>query len=67
MEAVTELNRRIHIPICMKEVVKDEQLFIEELEKLTDKAMSDVATPFNPISPTREEMQNLILKVYYGE
>lgn len=67
VEAVTELNRRIHIPICMKEVVKDEQLFIEELEKLTDKAMSDVATPFNPISPTREEMQSLILKVYYGE
>lgn len=67
VNAVSQLNEQIRIPACMKRVVEDERIFIENLEKLTDKAMNDVATPFNPIQVTRPEMKQLILKVYYGE
>lgn len=67
VNAVSQLNEQIRIPACMKRVVEDERIFIENLEELTDKAMNDVATPFNPIQVTRPEMKQLILKVYYGE
>ena len=29
--------------------------------------MSDVCTPFTPVKPTKEELKELILEVYYGE
>lgn len=67
VDAVRQLNEQIRIPVCMKKVVEDERIFMENLEKLTDKAMNDVATPFNPIKITRPEMKQLILKVYFGE
>ena len=65
-DAVAELSEKINIPKSMKEKVQ-EDTFIKNLDKLTEKAMSDVATPFNPIQPTAEEMKELILKVYYGK
>lgn len=64
--AIKQLNNRIHVPSCMKEVVADEMTFLANLELLTDKALTDVATPFNPLQPSRDEMKALILKVYYG-
>lgn len=66
-QAIKALNERIHIPGCMKEIVREEKEFLENLENLTDKAMNDVATPFNPVKLTRQEMRGLILKVYFGE
>ena len=65
-EAIAELSEKIDIPKTMKEKVQ-EDTFIKNLDKLTEKAMSDVATPFNPIQPTAEQMKELILKVYYGQ
>lgn len=65
-DAIAELSEKIDIPKTMKEKVQ-EDIFIKNLDKLTEKAMSDVATPFNPIQPTAKEMKELILKVYYGK
>lgn len=65
-DAIAELSEKIDIPKTMKEKVQ-EDTFIKNLDKLTEKAMSDVATPFNPIQPTAEQMKELILKVYYGQ
>lgn len=64
-DAVAELSEKIKIPRAMKEKV-DEDIFLRNVDKLTQKAMSDVATPFNPVSPAAEEMKELIFKVYYG-
>lgn len=64
-DAVAELSEKIKIPRSMKEKV-EEHIFLRDVDKLTQKAMSDVATPFNPISPEAEEMKELIFKVYYG-
>lgn len=65
-DAVAELSEKIKIPRSMKEKV-DEDIFLRDVDKLTQKAMSDVATPFNPVSPEAEEMKELIFKVYYGQ
>lgn len=65
-DAVAELSEKIKIPRSMKEKV-DEDIFLRDVDKLTQKAMSDVATPFNPVSSEAEEMKELIFKVYYGQ
>lgn len=65
VDAVVELSEKIKIPKFMKDKV-DEDIFLRDVDKLTQKAMSDVATPFNPVSPAAEEMKELVFKVYYG-
>lgn len=65
--AVLALREKIEIPLCMKEVVKDEADVMGKLESLIDKAFADVCTPFAPVIPSHDEMKALILRVYYGK
>jgi len=67
LEGILELRKRIDIPDSMKEIISNEREILDKLELLIDKAFSDVCTPFTPVKPTREEMKELILKVYYGK
>nr|WP_238905009.1 iron-containing alcohol dehydrogenase [Clostridium sp. YIM B02506] len=67
LEGILELRKRIDIPESMKEIISNEREILDKLELLIDKAFSDVCTPFTPVKPTREEMKELILKVYYGK
>jgi alcohol dehydrogenase class IV len=67
LDGILKLRRRIHVPPCMKEVVSDEQDVLGKIDDLVEKAMSDVCTPFTPVKPTKEEMKDLILEVYYGK
>lgn len=66
LDAIVSLNKRINIPSCMKEVVKDEKDVKEKIDLLVEKALGDVCTPFTPIKPTSDEMKELIESVYYG-
>ena len=62
------LRRRLDVPNAMRAVIPaGEAEFLSGLDALADKAFHDVATPFNPVTPTPEEMKALILEVYYGE
>jgi alcohol dehydrogenase class IV len=67
LDGILKLRRRINVPTCMKEVVSDEQDVLGKIDDLVEKAMSDVCTPFTPVKPTKEEMKDLILEVYYGK
>lgn len=66
LEAIKKLNETLSIPISMKELITDETMFIENLNSLCEKAMSDVCTQFTPVKPSFEEMRALILQVYNG-
>jgi len=67
LDGILALRKRISVPHCMKDVVRDEQDVLGRIDALTEKAMSDVCTPFTPVKPTKEELKELILEVYYGE
>lgn len=67
LEGILSLRKRINVPPCMKDVVTDEQDVLGKIDALVEKAMSDVCTPFTPVKPTKEELKDLMLEVYYGE
>jgi alcohol dehydrogenase class IV len=67
LNGILALRKRIHVPPCMKELLADEQAVLGKIDVLVEKAMSDVCTPFTPVKPTKEEMKELLLEVYYGE
>lgn len=67
LDGILLMRKRLNVPTCMKEIVTDEPDVIRKIDALTEKAMSDVCTPFTPVKPTAKEMKNLILEVYYGE
>jgi alcohol dehydrogenase class IV len=66
-DAIVTLRKRINIPNCMKDIVPDEQDVLGKFDALVDKAMGDVCTPYTPVKPTKEELKELMLEVYYGE
>jgi len=67
LEGILALRKRINVPPCMKAVVTDEHDVLGKFDSLVEKAMSDVCTPFTPVKPTKEELKDLMLEVYYGE
>jgi alcohol dehydrogenase class IV len=67
LEAILRLRKRLDVPTCMKDIGINEQGVLNKIDVLTEKAMVDVCTPFTPVKPSKEEMQELILEVYYGE
>lgn len=67
LDGILALRKRINIPPCMKDLSIDEQDVLRKVDALVEKAMSDVCTPFTPIKPSKEEMKELLLEVYYGE
>lgn len=67
LDGILLMRKRLNVPTCMKKIVTDEHDVIRKIDVLTEKAMSDVCTPFTPVKPTEKEMRDLILEVYYGE
>lgn len=66
-DGILTLRERINVPSRMKDLVTDEQDVLGKIGALVEKAMSDVCTPFTPVKPTKEELKDLMLEVYYGE
>lgn len=65
--AVEELNRTLHIPSCLKEVIADEAVFTEKLDEMAALAKADGCTKTNPVIPEVEEFKELFMKAYRGE
>ena len=62
--AVEELNRTLHIPSCLKEVIADEAVFTEKLDEMAALAKADGCTKTNPVIPEVEEFKELFMKAY---
>lgn len=62
------MNRQLHIPTCIKEYeggVIDEQEFLSKLSHVAELAIGDACTGSNPRQPVQQEMEKLLLAVYY--
>ena len=68
IKKVRELSDSIDVPRCIKDyeggIIK-EQEFLEKLSKVATNAIGDACTGSNPRQPTQEDMEKLLLAVYY--
>lgn len=68
IQKILDLNKQLKIPTCIKEYedgIIDEKEFNEKLSKVAELAIGDACTGSNPRQPTQEEMEGLLLAVYY--
>jgi alcohol dehydrogenase class IV len=63
-EIVKELNRKVGIPACIKEVVPDAAAYLAKIEEMAPAALADGCTKTNPIIPTIGQFTELFKKVY---
>ena len=66
-KAVEELNKKLNIPSCLKEIIPDEAAFVEKLDEMAALAKADGCTKTNPVIPDVEEFKQLFMKAYRGE
>ncbi len=65
-EIVRNLNKKIGIPSCVKEAIKDEAAYASKIEEMAASAKADGCTKTNPIIPTIPQFVELFKKVYQG-
>lgn len=66
IQVVKELNTRLHIAHSLKEVIEDENAFVEKLDVMAEAAKADGCTKTNPIIPDIEQFKELFMKAYRG-
>lgn len=66
-EAVEALNEKLNIPKCFKEIIPDEEKYMEKLDEMAPLAKADGCTKTNPVIPEIDEFKELFIKVYRGE
>ena len=66
-EAIRKMNKDINIPASFKEAGVDEQEFLDNVDKLADRAFEDQCTPANPRLPLVTEIKKILLDSYYGK
>lgn len=65
-KSIQELNKKMDIPLTLKEYGIDEELFKTKLELISERAISDACTGANPRTITKDEMVKLFEAIYYG-
>lgn len=65
-ESVRELNRKVGIPGALKDVITEEDRFMELLDDMAKAAAADGCTKTNPIIPDGDQFKALFVKAYRG-
>jgi alcohol dehydrogenase class IV len=69
IKMIEDMNKALLIPSCIKDYeggIIDEKEFNEKLSKVAKLAIGDACTGSNPRQPSEEEMEKLLLAVYYN-
>jgi len=66
IDFVNTLNKKMNIPSSLKEFGVDEQLFLDNLDKIAENAVADPCTGTNPREITVDQMKDLFKTAYYG-
>ena len=66
IESVKVLNRKLGIPVCIKEMNIDKKEFLDEIENMSQTAMEDVCTLGNPRKPTKGDIAAIFKEAYEG-
>ena len=67
---IKEMNKQLDIPSCIKDYeggIIDEKEFLDKLPEVAANAIGDACTGSNPRQPSQEDMEKLLLAVYYDK
>ena len=67
MKKIDELKTQIGIKNSIKEYGIDENLFLSQLDEMTEQAFDDQCTGANPRYPLMSEIKQMYLNAYYGK
>ena len=67
IEAIRNLMRDLNMPMSIKDCGVEEEVFMANLDKLSENAHDDQCTGANPRYPLVEEIKEIYRKAYYGE
>ncbi|EAX94605.1 alcohol dehydrogensae, putative [Trichomonas vaginalis G3] len=70
IEKIRALNVSLNVPLCVKNYeggIIDEKEYLAKLHDVAKNAIGDACTGSNPRQPTQEEMEKLLLAVYYDK
>ena len=70
IQKIRDLNVSMNVPLCIKNYeggIIDEKEYLEKLKKVATLAIGDACTGSNPRQPTQEDMEKLLLAVYYDK
>jgi acetaldehyde dehydrogenase/alcohol dehydrogenase len=65
--AVKDLNRKLNIPLTLKDLGIDEKVFLEQLPAIAERAFEDQCTTANPVYPRIKDLEGILMEAYYGE
>ncbi len=65
--AINELKVRVGIRECIRDYGVEEELFLAQLDEMTEQAFDDQCTGANPRYPLMSEIREMYLKAYYGK
>lgn len=66
-QSIKELNKKMDIPLTLKEFGVDEKIFNDKVELISERAIGDACTGANPRTINKDEMVKLFKAIYYGE
>lgn len=67
---ITELNKKLNIPLCIKDYENgliNEKEFLDKLKAISQRAISDACTLSNPRKISQDQMEKLLLCCYYNK
>ena len=67
IKKINELKAQIGIKNSIKEYGVDEELFLAQLDEMTEQAFDDQCTGANPRYPLMSEIKQMYLNAYYGK
>ena len=66
IQTVKELNQKVGIPTALKDVIPEEEEYMDMLDEMAKVAKADGCTKTNPIIPEPEQFKELFVKAYRG-
>lgn len=66
-DAIQALNRKMNIPLTLREYGVAEDLFLEKKKAIAENALLDACTPENPREVSAEELEKILTCAYYGK
>ncbi|MDN5107920.1 iron-containing alcohol dehydrogenase [Aliarcobacter butzleri] len=67
IEKIRDYNRKLEIPLNLKDFGIKEDEFKEKVKKIAELAVKDACTISNPREISNEEMEKVLIATYYGE
>ncbi|WP_147348020.1 iron-containing alcohol dehydrogenase [Clostridium sp. AM58-1XD] len=65
-EIVSELQIKLDIPSCLKEIIDDREQYLQMIPQMSREALLDGCTRTNPLVPSAEQFEELFRQAFLG-